>query len=84
MSASHSSNQAGYSGHPGRMAKKLCAPCCWEISQKPMRYCDAVSVPGETYCREHQQQHEAAIQKSKKSGFMPLGRTAVWRIRAWS
>ncbi len=80
MSASNLFNSAA----PARMAKKLCAPCSWEISQKPVRYCDSVAIPGASYCREHQQQQDAAAKRAKKFSFVPQAKNAVWRIRAWS
>jgi hypothetical protein len=80
MSASNLSDSPA----PARMAKKLCAPCSWEISQKPVRYCDSVAIPGAAYCREHQEQHDAAAKRAKKFSFLAQSKTTAWRIRSWA
>lgn len=54
-----------------RMAKKLCAPCCWVVREAPTTmYCDAVTVPGEAYCAAHEEQMAANTRRAKKFSFM--------------
>ncbi len=63
---------AVYAGKTGRTAKKLCAPCCWVIGNAPVRYCDAVAIPGDVYCAKHEpaQQTAASASSLKKFGFL--------------
>ena len=58
------------SAKSSRMAKKLCAPCCWVTREAPVRYCDAIAVPGEAYCAKHEEQMAANTKPHRKLSFM--------------
>ena len=68
-----------------RRAKKLCAPCCHVVAYAPVRYCDAVSVPGQAYCPLHRQNAAADTAQPAKPGLMRGPEKAgTWRTRSWN
>jgi hypothetical protein len=67
---------------PRRRAQKLCTPCCHIISQNPTKYCDAVSLSGETYCAAHSKSVATGTTKPATLWFNLLTRNRVtWRTR---
>jgi hypothetical protein len=68
-----------------RRAQKLCAPCCHIVVQNPVKYCDAVSVAGETYCAAHRKPGGGAKPAQGKQRFGLLrAKITPWRSREWA